>query len=86
MKTFVLVASWAVWVALAVLNQRPYDDERDSSGPSPSFEALEACHDSQDGASCSFSEDEGEARGICLSPLPGSPAACVPTAVLSRLE
>jgi hypothetical protein len=86
MKTFVTLASWAVWVALAVLNQGRYDDEAGSGGPPPSFEALEACHDSQDGASCSFSEDEGEARGICLSPLPGSPAACVPTAVLSRLE
>jgi hypothetical protein len=86
MKTFVTLASWAVWVALAVLNPGRYDDEGDSSGPPPSFEALEACHDSQDGASCSFSEDEGEARGICLSSVPGRPAACVPSAVLSRLE
>ena len=86
MKTSVLVASWAVWVALALLNQGRYDDEPDSSGPPPSFEALEACQDSPDGASCSFSQDEGEARGICLSSVPGRPTVCVPTAVLSRLE
>ncbi len=86
MKTSLLVASWAVWVALAILNQGRFDDERDASGPPPSFEALEACHDSQDGASCSFSLDEGEARGVCLSSVPGTPAACVPTVVLSRLE
>jgi len=86
MKTFVLVASWAVWVALAVLSQRSYNDERDSSGPPTSIEALEACHNSHDGASCSFSEDDGEARGICLSSVPGRPAACVPTAVVSRME
>ena len=85
MKNSVLVATWTVWVALAILNQAP-NDGADAGGPPPSFEALEACQDSQDGASCSFTEDEGEARGICLSLVPGRPTACVPTAVLSRLE
>lgn len=85
MKNSVLVASWAIWVALAIFFQARYDGA-DASGPPPSFEALEACQDSQDGASCSFTEDEGEARGICLSSVPGRPTACVPTAVLSRLE
>lgn len=86
MRTFALLVSWAVWVALAILNQGSFEEEPGINGPRPSVEALQACHDSQDGASCSFSLDEGEARGVCLSPVPGTPVACVPTAVLSRLE
>lgn len=85
MRTSVLVLSWAAWGVLAIANPGGFEDDGEAR-PTPTLEALQACNGSADGASCSFSLDEGEARGICLSTPPDTPAACVPHAVLSRLE
>ena len=83
MRTSLLVVSWATWSVLAVANQ--FEPEPDA-GASPSLDALRACDGSPHGSSCSFSLDDGEARGTCVPPIPEAPAACIPSVVMTRVE
>jgi hypothetical protein len=74
-RVFTLTICAGALTACCVLSAQPVDA---NGGPrKPPAEALDACKSSSSGQECSFTSQQGTAKGTCWAP-EGKPLACKP--------